>query len=734
MTIITYIKVILYRLGFPLLLLLVIPPVKAQQLDALISKAERDNLAESWNEVANYCYQERKYPDILKEATDKAKQLSGQHNNTQELARAYIYASDLYYQEGDIRGYLSHNRQADEWLQSLPDAYGLREEALNNMATAYGELDKIDSLVYFTQKAIKLNNQYNGTRLQLGNEYQNMAYAYSVMGVPDSSILYSQKTIDALAEARDTLRMLDAYSQMGTVYAKLGQYTDAIQYYTDALDIYKLVENKHNRLYIYTNLAAVYQRIGKEDKALEFSTEAIKDAAETTEKMTVSKLLCNHANYLFRNDKYRSSIDTLRLALPYIQESHHYLGTAYQIMAQDYYALNMTDSCSYYLDRVDELVQKQVFARSEYYYSSRIMLLATQQKYREALPYVEEFIALERVKPMKNVNNAALYNSIAQVLSKGTEDYRRALEYKSKAYSMQDSIYKKETDAMLNSFYARYKTAEKDKAISILQLEKEIEGRKHLTLTIAFILIIAILFVFFLSNRIRRLKKEKEAAELTNRIQEKENEFRLVMNDIELNEMQSYLRGLEAERNRLAKELHDNVSNTLLGINMQLRDVNEVPEKISNEIESLQQSVRSISHELMPPAFKYATLPEVVENYITRLNEKNKTVLSYEISNAKELERLPESMALEIYRIIQEGTSNILKHARAKHGHVTLQLKKNTVCVVISDDGKGFETSKPHTGIGLQIMEDRLKAIHGKLNIQCAPGKGCILDITIPCG
>lgn len=701
----------------------------AQTLETLQKEATDRQTACHWNNLAEHLYEQRNRPDELKQATDKATELARRNNDSIQLGRACIYASDLHYMNGDFNAYMQANRQGLHLLNNHNP--GLQEVALNNIATAFGEQDEIDSLLHYTRMAIHINQRFGGTPKRLGDECQNMAYAYSILGVADSCLHYNRMTISSYEAAADTLRLLDAYNQMAVFYVKSRNYPQALSYFEQALAMYDHVENPHNRLYVYTNLAALYYRWGQPDKAVEFARKSVNDAKNTHEKATYGKLLCNLGMYLHYDRHYRASIDTLRQALPLVRESFYYLGTAAQLMAANYNMLSQEDSCEYYLNQVDSLARINHFTRGELFYAAKADLLAQQGAYREAVPYAREFIRLDAQKELKE-STPRTYHSIAQILEQGAGDYRLASKYNALAYAMLDSIYRKESGESLNRFYAQYQTLEKDLKIASLHLERQQGKQKRvLFVSISALLLMALAAIAFY-HRARRIRKEKEAADLLARIRQKDMEFKALTAETRSRLIHSYVEGLETERQRLARELHDNVANELLGIQMQLRPGTQLSPALSERLEALQSEIRDISHELMPPAFKHATLHEITSDYIQRLNLKENIHFHLQLPDEKRLESLSDETSLTIYRIVQEATGNILKHAQATTATIQVDEDKSHLWLTITDDGRGFDPQRKHDGIGLQIIKERVSGLNGTFRIDSAPGQGCRLFIKLP--
>lgn len=194
----------------------------------------------------------------------------------------------------------------------------------------------------------------------------------------------------------------------------------------------------------------------------------------------------------------------------------------------------------------------------------------------------------------------------------------------------------------------------------------------------------------------------------------------------------SYRDGQEAERSRLAKELHDGVSNQLLAVEMQLQEEGATSKTLQLLSDSREQ-VRRVSHELIPPEFEYTTLDVVVNNYCTELNHSSKCNIDFSSSaSGAEWKDVKKTTSLEVYRILQEIISNILKHSDANNINVGIHLNKDALNIIVSDDSS-FKDNNPaakSTGIGKQTIRQRTEAIKGKLEIYHYPF-GNVVKITV---
>lgn len=182
-------------------------------------------------------------------------------------------------------------------------------------------------------------------------------------------------------------------------------------------------------------------------------------------------------------------------------------------------------------------------------------------------------------------------------------------------------------------------------------------------------------------------------------------------------ETQRYIEGLEQERNRLAKELHDGVSNQLLAVEMKLNTEGTKEQAIQLLNESREQ-VRRVSHGLMPPEFAYATLDEVISHYVLELDETNHCDISCHLNPADaDWSTIPPQKALEIYRIIQEAVSNALKHSSATTIAVGMHKTRQETAITISDNGSTIEKDNT-SGIGMRTMKQRAQIIGASLEFR----------------
>lgn len=184
----------------------------------------------------------------------------------------------------------------------------------------------------------------------------------------------------------------------------------------------------------------------------------------------------------------------------------------------------------------------------------------------------------------------------------------------------------------------------------------------------------------------------------------------------------------EDERKRIASDLHDSVSNELINLRHALE---EKSLSFKSQIDSILEEVRSISRNLSPTLFDKLGLKESIEQLTDRAQTQNRFMLTADLEYSGVLST---DVELQLYRIIQEATTNMIKHSNALAGKITLQEDSKFVYAEIKDNGKGFDVDKmleKGNCFGLLNITERTKFINGTVTFK-SDAKGTTIKITIP--
>jgi signal transduction histidine kinase len=206
------------------------------------------------------------------------------------------------------------------------------------------------------------------------------------------------------------------------------------------------------------------------------------------------------------------------------------------------------------------------------------------------------------------------------------------------------------------------------------------------------------------------------------------------------------LNAQEEERRTIARELHDEVGQVLTAIRVELDvaqrtlDHGGGPQGVLREAQTITdgalQTVRNLTQLLHPAALDDLGLPTVVDAALRGLQRR--CAIRAELHQVNLPERLPREVELAAYRIVQEGITNVARHAQASRCDVRLTQLADRLLIEIEDDGRGFieDTDRPIVarGLGLISIRERAARLGGTFNILSSPGQGTRLIVTLPDG
>jgi signal transduction histidine kinase len=194
------------------------------------------------------------------------------------------------------------------------------------------------------------------------------------------------------------------------------------------------------------------------------------------------------------------------------------------------------------------------------------------------------------------------------------------------------------------------------------------------------------------------------------------------------------------ERQRLARDLHDSVKQTLFSLGLGLRSargrVRSDPDAAVALLQQQEQvailaqaELGDLLAQLRTPIGDSADLVAILEQHANWLMQQHGLLLTLDTPAALVL---PEPLPRELAQIAKEGLHNVLRHSGTNAAQLTLTSDNGQICLTITDHGQGFDSTLAHAGYGLRGMHERVLALGGRLTIQTAPGKGTTLWLHIP--
>lgn len=223
------------------------------------------------------------------------------------------------------------------------------------------------------------------------------------------------------------------------------------------------------------------------------------------------------------------------------------------------------------------------------------------------------------------------------------------------------------------------------------------------------------------------------------------NEIRLLLKDNHIL-LQHATRMQENERRKIAQDLHDELGQYLNAIRLesaslksQARNTEKVQlisNRISEHASYAYNMAKQLMYRLRPVALDdlglSAALNHLINTWKTSSNTTSFNSPLYNLNIRGQVDQIPEDIAIDIYRIVQEGLTNASRHARAHHIEINIQAFPDYLSIEIKDDGIGFNPHQSHHGLGVAGIRERVESHQGVFRIHSKPSNGCLLSISIP--
>lgn len=487
----------------------------------------------------------------------------------------------------------------------------------------------------------------------------------------------------------------NAYLTLGNSSNGLNDFQKAIEYYQKAIQATEHLRANPNYLAFNTQplnyLSKVYQKKGNFKKSISFAEKGLRFKEIRSEEPSIYCYLTNNLAYsqflLGQNASPHQFLETLKIGdsiqnIPIQITSKTYLGELYL-------ARNNRTKAIYYLRDAQRQAHRNSIFDDELHI---LQLLATADPGSRSY-YAERYISLS--DSLHNVERATR-NKFARIEFETDEitDERDSLSVEREALSMQRWLIAGVSVFSLLSVFLWFKNkSQKAKTRELL------------------------------------LKQEQQKAD--------EEIYQLM-----LTQQQKLEEGKNLEKKRISLELHDGVMGKLSAVRLNLYASLYKAELLEDrsvltqidEIQAVEKEIRSIAHDLSVNLFSdNSTFIEMVRVLFARIENHSEIQFELHVSEAVNLDAISTSAKINLYRILQEALQNIEKYAHATRVSVTMRLSDlNEISVVISDNGKGFDTAQKISGIGLSNMETRMAEVGGKISIHSQISNGTEINLTIP--
>lgn len=466
--------------------------------------------------------------------------------------------------------------------------------------------------------------------------------------------------------------------------------------------------SNNDKYYGYLYLSYTYKRLFDYNTTLQYLDSAMYYGMQTTNKdFYTANINCQKAMALFDIHRYNEAGSLMQLLA---KNNYRWLNDEDQakIFMQEAYLMYLGKNYSSAEKRYDTSIAKmEISSRCDLpmIYGKKIELYGAMGNEKLLKEVYQNSIS---ISDSCNIIKYSLYTN--EMMAKALRDkgkYKQAFYY----YSLFDSLSRlyneRENLNKLLALDKKYQTENIRQQVALQQKTIESKNKSIGFLAASIIVLILITLLVQLWQRQKKLQREKSFS---------------------INYTRQVLEKTEEERKRIAGELHDSISHELLDLKSSLNENSEV---VKEKIDLVINNIRIISRNLHPVLFERLGLKTCIENMAERVQQQNGFLLTTDIQYNRSLS---SSTELQVYRILQETVTNVVKHADAIAGKIDLYEEQDSVLIKVKDNGKGFnvkECLSNGNAFGLHNIIERSRVIGGQAKIH-SNSKGTEILITIP--
>jgi len=589
----------------------------------------------------------------------------------------------------------------------------------DEIAEYYSQTNPEKSLFY-GREGLLIAEKYKNKRMIARNNL-NIGSAYSITSL-DSAMPFLDRALALSEEIKDKAIEAQALSVMGVYYSLKAQNDKALEYYLKSLALYEKLDNKVHAARLMINIGTVYAQQNQTERHLYY----LQQAQATIEAMDVKFPQLETAiyellgGYYLRTADYAKALEYTLIALDLSRENDM---IRYEIVTTQYlagiYSLGFQDHATaekYALECVKaaESTGSKEYMIAAWNVQTRIYLNAG--RYKEGKNIALKIWDMDSTSLLTSGNTA---RSLATCyMYEGEAD--KALYYFSKMDTLRMKVSEDQLLKSMADMEVKYETEKK--VIRIAALESQSKLYIGLGIAVSAVLLLSIGLLFY---RHRSAVQRQKIAE--QQIKQLEQEKELIAT-------RSALDAEKAEREIIARDLHDGVGAMLSVVknNMDIMKSYSIIENVETDyfyraLDILDKSIvelRRVAHHIMPAML-------VEKGLFTALDDFCRSIPEVEFHFAEPYHRFDPEKELVLYRCAYELINNALRHAGASHIDVHLNMNEKTIYLSVVDNGCGFDPQTAPMGMGINNMRIRLSAFGGRIDIYSDQGKGTEANIEL---
>ena len=571
-----------------------------------------------------------------------------------------------------------------------------RERALKLIALVEPHLDKTEDTYY-----------KGGVFLKKGGGYFNGKDYIK-------AIEYYTKAIELYGD-KDSIYQADAIFFRGQAYFEIGNFVESSNNYKLASIYYENLGDKDYTFYTLASIISIYGINGFNEKAIEERDKMIEKKLSLDFIGGLSVDHYNQASSYRKLGNIEKQEEYLLKSLEYSKKEENHLGNIDDIYIglSKFYSKSDLEKSKDYLEKARKSIstaEKNTISYQNFKIAEGYYLAASGQNSKAITIYLS---LLDEAKKSKDASKIQEINRELSKAYRATKNYKKSIEHYQTYTRLKDSIFNRTKTNALAFYQTLYETERKESEIQQQQSDIEVlaaqnENKRRLMIFGGIGLALAFLIILLYRNR----------------------EYLRRKNLLQKSYSQNLLLSQDSERKRISKDLHDSLGQSLLLVKNKIsQGDDEAKELLNHAIDEM----RSISRTLYPLQLKQLGITSAIYSLIEQLDANYpKTYIFGDVDNIDGM--LSTEHELNLFRIIQECLSNVIKHAQAESAKLELLKEENKIIITLRDNGIGFDflsKFKNLKSLGLKTIKDRVNYINGILKVESSPGNGSIFKIEI---
>jgi two-component system, NarL family, sensor kinase len=596
--------------------------------------------------------------------------------------------------------------------------------SLINLSYAYKNVDTLKAWGNFNLVMSMAKKSKKNLDLGMAHELDG---ALNTFKNPQKAIESFEKAMSYLEKDKYLLSSIRSQisikNNLGIIHFNNSDFQGALQFFLDNINLYEKYDHKNNKIInSLSNTAVVYGYLKNSDAAIVYAKKALGLAEKSGKKQGILSATLSMGNALNSGKEPEKAIEYIEKAIKIASELNdkYFLWSSYSSLGVCHYKLKQFQNAKIAFEKTLK-IQKESKDNSSVA-QTYISLAASYSGLKElnlakrSLDSSKKYFDIKPISYQKQI----YYETLVEIFD-AEKNFKKASQYKDTITVLRDSLYNRENIRKLEFVNARFQNNLKQSRIFKLETQKTLQATQLKQKTtnnylliggLSTLAIVSLLGFWNYKNR-QRLDKQ--------RIVELETKQQLTATE-------AVLKGEEQERTRLAKDLHDGLGGMLSGIKHSFASIKGNMVMTSENSRTFQRSLdmvdnsikemRRVAHNMMPEALVKFGLDAALKDYCGDINDSGALQINYK-GIGIEKDQIDQSKAIAIYRIIQELTNNIIKHAKAKSAIVQVINTDNKLNITIEDDGVGFDKAILNNikGIGWANIYNRVEFLKGTIEV-----------------